>query len=396
MGRFSILVDFWQEPAPINNFTAHIMITSQNRDKVNKYLQNRHIRSEILHSNVETLIENERKALIKADHLFQLINANNKVGNTSEAIAGFWTKYHRYEDINRFMDELSKKSNNLVEKFVLGESYEKRTIYYIRISDSKESEKPVIYIQGGIHAREWISTAVVTYFAQQLVNGVINSDLNTLQLIKKFDFYITPVLNVDGYEYSHIQRRLWRKTRSINGRSISDCRGVDPNRNYDFHWGKKGSSSYLCSETYSGKKAFSEPEIRAEADFIKKKLGKRVKVYIAVHSYNQLWLYPWGHEIKNSPHVEKLSEKAKIATEALYKRYKTRFQYGSSIKFQDVTSGESIDWAHGKASIPYAYQVELRDTGEYGFLLPPDQIRPSGEEITDAFKAMFLSISKEL
>lgn len=181
------------------------MITSQNRDKVNKYLQNRHIRSEILHSNVETLIENERKALIKADHLFQSINANNKVDNTSEAIAGFWTKYHRYEDINRFMDELSKKSNNLVEKFVLGKSYEKRTIYYIRISDSKESEKPVIYIQGGIHAREWISTAVVTYFAQQLVNGVINSDLNTLQLIKKFDFYITPVLNVDGYEYSHIQ-----------------------------------------------------------------------------------------------------------------------------------------------------------------------------------------------
>lgn len=181
------------------------MISSQNRDKVNKYLQNRHIRSEILHSNVETLIENERKALIKADHLFQSINANNKVDNTSEAIAGFWTKYHRYEDINRFMDELSKKSNNLAGKFVLGESYEKRTIYYIRISDSKESEKPVIYIQGGIHAREWISTAVVTYFAQQLVNGVINSDLNTLQLIKKFDFYITPVLNVDGYEYSHIQ-----------------------------------------------------------------------------------------------------------------------------------------------------------------------------------------------
>ena len=31
--------------------------------------------------------------------------------------------------------------------------------------------------------------------------------------------------------------------------------------------------------------------------------------------------------------------------------------------------------------IKYAYSVELRDTGRYGFLLPADQIIPNGEEI---------------
>lgn len=30
--------------------------------------------------------------------------------------------------------------------------------------------------------------------------------------------------------------------------------------------------------------------------------------------------------------------------------------------------------------IPYSFGMELRDTGEYGFLLPPEQILPTAEE----------------
>jgi hypothetical protein len=46
-----------------------------------------------------------------------------------------------------------------------------------------------------------------------------------------------------------------------------------------------------------------------------------------------------------------------------------------------IASGSSADWALGEAGIPYAYSIELRDTGRYGFLLPPNQIIPTGEEI---------------
>ena len=35
----------------------------------------------------------------------------------------------------------------------------------------------------------------------------------------------------------------------------------------------------------------------------------------------------------------------------------------------------------GELGIPYSYGMELRDTGLYGFLLPPDQIIPTGEEV---------------
>ncbi|WP_411016248.1 M14 family zinc carboxypeptidase, partial [Salmonella sp. s51884] len=36
----------------------------------------------------------------------------------------------------------------------------------------------------------------------------------------------------------------------------------------------------------------------------------------------------------------------------------------------------------------YSYVVELRDTGNHGFLLPADQIVPSGEESYDGVVAL--------
>lgn len=54
----------------------------------------------------------------------------------------------------------------------------------------------------------------------------------------------------------------------------------------------------------------------------------------------------------------------------------------------DVASGSSADWTYGAAKVKYSYGVELRDTGKYGFLLPPDQIIPSGKETLEALIAL--------
>ena len=56
-------------------------------------------------------------------------------------------------------------------------------------------------------------------------------------------------------------------------------------------------------------------------------------------------------------------------------------------------SGTSTDWAYEKGGVKFSFGVELRDTGRHGFLLPPNQIIPTGEEIYAALIASLSYIS---
>ena len=51
-----------------------------------------------------------------------------------------------------------------------------------------------------------------------------------------------------------------------------------------------------------------------------------------------------------------------------------------------------MDWMKAVAGIKYCYEYELRDTGTWGFLLPPSHIIPSGEETLDGLIAMLDAI----
>lgn len=81
----------------------------------------------------------------------------------------------------------------------IGKSYEGRDMKVIHISKShgNKLKKPAILIEGGIHAREWIAPSQVLYIISQLVD-------NRQDLVQHLDWYLLPVLNPDGYEYTHI------------------------------------------------------------------------------------------------------------------------------------------------------------------------------------------------
>lgn len=48
-----------------------------------------------------------------------------------------------------------------------------------------------------------------------------------------------------------------------------------------------------------------------------------------------------------------------------------------------------MDWVKATYHTPITYTYELRDLGMYGFLLPPSQIIPTGQETMDSLVAMF-------
>lgn len=54
-----------------------------------------------------------------------------------------------------------------------------------------------------------------------------------------------------------------------------------------------GASNNPCSETYHGKSANSEVEVKSIVDFVKG--HGNIKAFISIHSYSQLLLYPYGY-----------------------------------------------------------------------------------------------------
>nr|XP_054775121.1 carboxypeptidase B-like [Lytechinus pictus] len=76
------------------------------------------------------------------------------------------------------------------------------------------------------------------------------------------------------------------------------------------------------------------------------------------------------------------------AITALESVYNTDYLYGPSALTLYAASGCSVDWGYAKLGAKYSYVVELRDMGSYGFLLPSDQIIPTGEETLEGVLAL--------
>ena len=130
---------------------------------------------------------------------------------------------------------------------------------------------------------------------------------------------------------------MWRKTRSKQGR----CYGVDPNRNFGYHWGGKGTSSNPCSDVYKGPYPFSEPELKALRNYILPQKNRFV-LYLAVHSYGQYILYPWGYERIDADNVKELHKLGTYGANAASSRRGYRYKVGNSAKLLYPAAGNLI------------------------------------------------------
>jgi murein tripeptide amidase MpaA len=291
-----------------------------------------------------------------------------------------FTSYHTLEEIYKNLDDLARQYPDKVRTVVGGRTYEGRQIKGVIVSF--KANNPGIFIEGGIHAREWISPATVMYILHQLLT---NSDPDVRALAESHDWYIFPSFNPDGYAYTHTTNRMWRKTRKPYGLL---CTGSDPNRNWGYKWRTGGSSSNPCSETYAGSAAFSDIETKSMSEYIES-IRDKFYAYISFHSYSQLLMFPYGH---TRDHLENYEEELAIGKKAisgLKKRYGTSYVTGNIAETIYVASGSTCDYIKGIYGKPLSYTYELRDQGRYGFLLPPDQIIPTGEETLDSLVAMF-------
>uniref|UniRef100_A0A3Q2ECV0 Carboxypeptidase B n=1 Tax=Cyprinodon variegatus TaxID=28743 RepID=A0A3Q2ECV0_CYPVA len=352
-------VDFWSpdsEDLVTIDINVDIHVPARYLDMVYTILEQSGIEYEIFIEDVQSAI-------------------NRQANSGASPRAHSYTKYNTWSEIESWISSIASSNPSLISKQVIGQTYEGRSMHLLKLGKSSGSAKPAVFIDCGIHAREWISPAFCQWYVKEALEKY-GSDSEMTNLLNTMDVYVLPVFNVDGYVYSHTTDRMWRKTRSrLSGTS---CRGTDPNRNFDAGWCTIGASSNPCSETFCGKTPESEIEAKNVADFIRSNKST-IKAYITVHSYSQLLLFPYSYSYGLAADHSELMSVAKGASSALTSLYGTRYTYGPGASTIYPAAGGSDDWAYD-LGVKYSYTFELRDTGYYGFLLPESQIKPTCEE----------------
>ncbi|CAG7816110.1 unnamed protein product [Allacma fusca] len=359
------LYDFWTPPRL--NRPTDIQVGGGDKKALRDFLTKNGIKYEVMIDDLEQIINLERMSNVKGTNAFNL------------------SAYNTLAEIHQFLDDISSQHPSLSEVIEIGKSTLGQPLRLIRIGANGGTRKKAYWIDGGIHAREWISPAVTVW----TINELLTNNAKYSNLLEKVDFYILPVANADGYEFSRTSNRLWRKTRK-NHSSIWGCIGADPNRNFDVHFGGSGTSSDKCSEIYRGPNAFSEPETAAMRDFIiaRNSTTAEWKVYNSLHSYAQMILTPWGWTNALPDDYAKLRALGDRAAVALTAVHGTKYEVGSVTELLDAGAGGSDDWAYGSGLFEYSYTIEMRDTGRYGFVLPANQIVPTSEETFEAIRVM--------
>lgn len=325
----------------------------------------------------------------------------------------FFENYQPLNVVYPWLRQIASMFPDRTQLFTIGRSYEGRDIPALRVGDRHEHDsdkpRPTILIISGTHAREWITTSTSAYILRSLLHnfapshgGVIN------KILKDFDLVFVPILNPDGYEYTWTTDRLWRKNRQ--GTALPFCPGLDLDRSFPAFWSGDAANDNPCSESYPGEAPLQAVEAQRLVSWAKNETleGRRsFAAFVDLHSYSQSILYPYSYSCDHAPHnLEDLEEAALGLSKAFRLANGHYYSVNSACQGSifsvnnteggaspdtmvrtkiEASGGSALDFFYQDMRVEYAFQVKLRDTGTHGFLLPRDEIVPTGLE---AFEAM--------
>lgn len=93
-------------------------------------------------------------------------------------------------------------------------------------------------------------------------------------------------------------------------------------------------------------------------------------------------MFAWGYTCDvEIPDFEDLNAASQAAVKAVAAVNGVKFEAGPICETIYQASGTTVDYMYSVLKVKYAATIELRDTGNNGFVLPASQIIPSGKEI---------------
>lgn len=373
--QYHSLLELKLEPYQIQEFlleNSHIDIWSVKQDgrvQLRASPQQRKILLETF-QDVKVVVEDLQTVI---DEDFQRISKSPS-WNSSRLLNEFFDEFRPYHEVEEYVNTLVAQNPNLLQKFLVGTTFENREIFGVRLSTGGVGKKAVV-IGSLVHAREWLATTTTLWALTDFIDGYKAGDSRIVTILSDIDWYFVPVVNVDGYLYSWATDRLWRKNRRRNS---NGSYGVDLNRNWGPNntWCTSGSSTLPSSDTYCGTAPFSEPETTYYSKLVD--TVQNLKAVIDMHTYGYLLLRPFQYSYNIPP------DPYKTITEQLGSAMETSINAVNRANFESIRgvelyphSGGAIDYTYFTHNIP-AYTFELRGNS---FIVPNSDIPLSGEEV---------------
>lgn len=292
-----------------------------------------------------------------------------------------WTNYQTIDDIYGWIDYLGRNHSNIVTVITVGQTHEGRNITGIRIS--RGSGNRAFVLQAGEIGADWLSPTVLTYFANQLIFG---NDVEIRAAAQDFVWYIFPLTNPDGFQFSQDSVRLWVKNRRPTSTTTI---GVDLSKNWNSQWGVSGGSHTPSANNFIGLGPFSELETRYLSDYIDAiSKNHTLAGFLSFRSFGQRLLIPFAFSTGPLFNYNEMVTIGRRAMGSLSVRYETYYRVGTSRNVHDGATGSVVDWVKYRYIPPVAATYLLRDTGSWGYALPVNQITPTCQETFDSLLAI--------
>ncbi|CAK1547195.1 unnamed protein product [Leptosia nina] len=251
-------------------------------------------------------------------------------------------------------------------------------IYMMIVDDPSSgqimSAKQTVMIVAGIQGRDHHAVAAAMYVLYQLIDRTeAHADLLT-----RYRFWIIPVFNPDGYDYSMTfpRRREWSKNLrqtwdSCKGRdscqscelygimcTIQPCHGVNLDRNFEYQWipPEELRSEHPCGALYAGPRQLSEAETRALTHYLHEQKSP-LYTFIAFKE------------------GDVLRQRASRASAAAYSISGRPYVAGQTSEFLPLYAGGIEDWVDSHLGIDNTYTVMMfRPTDSYNSKLLTERI----------------------
>jgi carboxypeptidase T len=314
----------------------------------------------------------ERNFVVSIDMqktLEQTARVNLKATGQIQGIPGY-NCYCTLEKTYKKMQLFAEAYPNLASIEDIGDSWQKTRddggydIFVLVLTNKNTAgDKPKTLITSAIHPREYATAELTIRFAEYLLENY-GKDADITWLLDSQEVHLIIQANPDGRKAAE-GGVLWRKNAdSSHCEGSSRFFGADLNRNFAFAWGQQGASERPCTETFRGSSAASEPETQTIQNYMKRLFPDNRAddfsspapkttsgVYLDIHSFGELVLWPWGVSSSSAPnHTELQTLGRKLA-------YFNDYTPEQAIGLHPA-SGTSNDYAYGELGVA-AYTVEL-------------------------------------